>query len=62
MTRQQFLIFSLGTAVETYLFNQAIFDQEYFFAGFWAFLLIRKLYTSLVLSRVMKAIDKTTKK
>ncbi|MFD0845889.1 DUF3272 family protein [Streptococcus saliviloxodontae] len=62
MLNRQVIFLTLITIIETYCFNQAIFDKQYFFASFFGYLLLRRLYTSFIITKLLKAADKLTKK
>lgn len=62
MFTRQNIYLTLTTALETYLFNTAIFQKSYFFAVFFGFILVKKLYTSFIITRLLKMADKLTKK
>lgn len=57
MNRQQFIIISLFTAVETYFFNEAWMTGRYIMAAFWAILLFRNFRVSYLMGKVAKDID-----
>ncbi|MBM7643483.1 DUF3272 family protein [Streptococcus loxodontisalivarius] len=62
MLNRQVIFLTLITILETYCFNQAIFEKQYFFAAFFGYLLLRRLYTSFVITRIIKAANKAADK
>jgi hypothetical protein len=61
MDRRVFIFYALATAIETFLFNESIFNGQYLFSIFWLILLVRKLFTSFIATRVARTIDDITK-
>ncbi|EMB58636.1 hypothetical protein D819_06902 [Streptococcus mutans AC4446] len=52
----------ITTVTETIFFNNAIFEGQFFWAGFWGILLFRSLHKTYVISKFTKAILSATKK
>ena len=61
MNRRQFLSMALFTALETYFFNDSLMQGRYFMAIFWAFLILRNLQLTYVMSKLVDSIDKQFK-
>lgn len=62
MLKQDFIIMLITTVTETIFFNNAIFEGQFFWAGFWGILLFRSLHKTYVISKFTKAILSSTKK
>ncbi|MGT2906431.1 DUF3272 family protein [Streptococcus dentiloxodontae] len=59
---KQIIILTVETAIETYLFNLSFQHGHILFTLFFGYLLLRRLYTTFIISRIAKAVDKATKK
>ncbi|SUN75826.1 multidrug ABC transporter ATPase/permease [Streptococcus massiliensis] len=53
---------AIFTAIETYFFNDAMIREDYLFAGFFAYLILRNFYLAHVASKIAKVIEKQIKK
>ena len=62
MLKQDFIIMLITTVTETIFFKNAIFEGQFFWAGFWGILLFRSLHKTYVISKFTKAILSATKK
>lgn len=62
MLKQDFIIMLITTVTETIFFNNAIFEGQFFWAGFLGILLFRSLRKTYVISKFTKAILSATKK
>lgn len=62
MLKQDFIIMLITTVTETIFFNNAIFEGQFFWTGFWGILLFRSLRKTYVISKFTKAILSATKK
>lgn len=59
---QQILFITLETIFETVCFNYSLQHGNYFFTAFFGYLLLRRLWTTYVISRIARVADKSTKK
>ena len=59
---QQILFITLETISETVCFNYSLQQGYYFFTAFFGYLLLRRLWTTYIISRIASAADKSTKK
>ena len=62
MNRRQFITVALFTAVETYFFNECLFEGDYLFAFFWGILLFRDLQRTYKVDKIIHTLSSTTKK
>ena len=62
MNKQQFISMAFFTALETYFFNESLMAGNYFFASFFAYLLIRNFYTCYLIGKIAREIDKQINK
>ncbi|WP_294053842.1 DUF3272 family protein [Streptococcus sp.] len=59
---QQILFITLETIFETVCFNYSLQHENYFFTAFFGYLLLRRLWTTYIVSRIARAANKSTKK
>lgn len=59
---QQILFITLETIFETVCFNYSLQHGNYFFTAFFGYLLLRRLWTTYIVSRIARAANKSTKK
>ena len=59
---QQILFITLDTVFETVCFNYSLQHGNYFFTAFFGYLLLRRLWTTYIVSRIARAANKSTKK
>lgn len=59
---QQILFITLETIFETICFNYSLQHGNYFFTAFLGYLLLRRLWTTYIVSRIARAANKSTKK
>ena len=59
---QQVLFITVETIFETVCFNYSLQQGYYFFTAFFGYLLLRRLWTTYIISRIASAADKSTKK
>lgn len=59
---QQILFITLETIFETICFNYSLQHGNYFFTSFFGYLLLRRLWTTYIVSRIARAANKSTKK
>ena len=59
---QQILFITLETIFETVCFNYSLQHENYFFTAFFCYLLLRRLWTTYIVSRIARAANKSTKK
>ena len=57
MNKRQFWTMAIFTALETYLFNDAVMRESYLAAIFWALLILRNLQVSYILGKLVESID-----
>ena len=59
---QQILFITVETIFETVCFNYSLQQGYYFFTAFFGYLLLRRLWTTYIISRIASAADKSTTK
>lgn len=59
---QQILFLTLDTVIETVCFNYSLQNGHYLFATFFGYLLLRRLWTTYVVSRLARAAERATRK
>jgi hypothetical protein len=58
----EFIFLALMTSLSTYWMNQSFLTGSYFWAGVFAFIVLRNLYFSYKVSRFIRVVETITKK
>ena len=54
MPKERFILFIIGTAIEALFFSMCVFHQDWLFAAFFGFFLLRRLIVSYRLDRFLR--------